>query len=75
MKKETKRKLLEWLISLAITLVMLGIVVAGLYWFTGKVDRLLDMKAVWIGNAVGGIIMLFIVHHFVKRPDDTDKYR
>ena len=75
MKKETKRKLLEWLISLAITLVMLGIVTACLYWFTGKVDRLLDMTAVWIANAVGGIIMLFIVHHFVKRPDDTDKYR
>ena len=68
MKKETKRKLIEWLISFAVTLVLLGLVVAGLYWYMSMTRMELDMKAVWIGNAVGGIIMLLIVHHFVKKP-------
>ncbi len=70
MKKETKRKLIEWLISFAVTLVLLGLVVAGLYWYMSMTRMELDMKAVWIGNAVGGIIMLLIVHHFVKKPKE-----
>ena len=74
MKKETKRKLIEWLISFAVTLVMLGLVVAGLYWYMSMTRMELDMKAVWIGNAVGGIIMLLIVHHFVKKPKE-DPYQ
>lgn len=73
MKKETKRKLVEWLISLAVTLVMLGLVVAGLYWYMSMTHIQLDMKTVWIGNAVGGVIMLLIVHHFVKTPK-KDQY-
>lgn len=72
MKKETKRKLIEWLISFAVTLVLLGLVVAGLYWYMSMTRMELDMKAVWIGNAVGGIIMLLIVHHFVKAPKKDD---
>lgn len=77
MKKETKRKLVEWLISLAITLVLLGLVVAGLYWYMSMTHMVLDMKAVWIGNAVCGFIMLLIVHHFVKAPkkDDNDYHQ
>ena len=74
MKKETKRKLIEWLISFAVTLVLLGLVVAGLYWYMSMTRMQLDMKAVWIGNAVGGIIMLLIVHHFVKKPKE-DPYQ
>lgn len=74
MKKETKRKLIEWLISFAVTLVLLGLVVAGLYWYMSMTRMELDMKAVWIGNAVGGVIMLLIVHHFVKAPK-KDEYR
>lgn len=74
MKKETKRKLIEWLISLAVTLVLLGLVVAGLYWYMSMTRMELDMKAVWIGNAVGGFIMLLIVHHFVKKPKE-DPYQ
>ncbi|MBQ1473686.1 MAG: hypothetical protein II163_05270 [Ruminococcus sp.] len=74
MKKETKRKLIEWLISFAVTLVLLGLVVAGLYWYMSMTRMELDMKAVWIGNAVGGIIMLLIVHHFVKKPKE-DPYQ
>ena len=70
MKKEIKRKLIEWLISFAVTLVLLGLVVAGLYWYMSMTRMELDMKAVWIGNAVGGIIMLLIVHHFVKKPKE-----
>lgn len=71
MKKETKRKLFEWLISFAVTLVLLGLVVAGLYWYMSMTRMELDMKAVWIGNAVGGFIMLLIVHHFVKKPKEN----
>lgn len=74
MKKETKRKLIEWLISFAVTLVLLGLVVAGLYWYMSMTRMELDMKAVWIGNAVGGIITLLIVHHFVKKPKE-DPYQ
>ena len=74
MKKETKRKLIEWLISFAVTVVLLGLVVAGLYWYMSMTRMELDMKAVWIGNAVGGIIMLLIVHHFVKKPKE-DPYQ
>ena len=74
MKKETKRKLIEWLISFAVTLVLLGLVVAGLYWYMSMTRMELDMKAVWIGNAVGGVIMLLIVHHFVKKPKE-DPYQ
>ena len=74
MKKETKRKLIEWLISFAVTLVLLGLVVAGLYWYMSMTRMELDMKAVWIGTAVGGIIMLLIVHHFVKKPKE-DPYQ
>ena len=74
MKKETQRKLIEWLISFAVTLVLLGLVVAGLYWYMSMTRMELDMKAVWIGNAVGGIIMLLIVHHFVKKPKE-DPYQ
>lgn len=74
MKKETKRKLIEWLISFAVTLVLLGLVVAGLYWYMSMTRMELDMKAVWIGNAVGGFVMLLIVHHFVKKPKE-DPYQ
>ena len=39
MKKETKRKLVEWLISLAVTLILLGLVVAGLYWYMISIEK------------------------------------
>lgn len=68
MKEKSKRKLLEWLISLGITAVMLVLVVAGLYWYMSVTHMELDMKTVWIGNAIGGLLMLLIVHHFVKAP-------
>ena len=74
MKKEHKRKLIEWLISLGITVVMLGLVVAGLYWYMSVTHMELDMKTVWIGNAVGGLCMLLIVHHFVKAPKKDNDY-
>ena len=73
MKKETKRKIIEWLISLAITLVMLGLVVGIQYWYTCRTQISFMPMGVWIGNAVGGMIMLLIVHHFIKRPDDAEK--
>lgn len=60
----------EWLISLLITLIVLGIVVALQYWFAKTSGLGMNMTITWIGNAVGGIIMLFIVHHFVKKPKD-----
>lgn len=64
----------EWLISLLITLVILGIVVALQYWFAKTSGLGMNTTITWIGNAVGGFIMLFIVHHFVKKPKD-DGYR
>ncbi len=62
----------EWLISLIVTLVMLGLVMGAQYWYTSVTGIELDTKFVWIGNLVGGVMMLFIVHHFVKKPKDTD---
>ena len=70
MKKETKRKLIEWLLSLGITLIMLGLVLGAQAWYTSVTRLGLDAGASWIGNVVGGIIMLFIVHHFIKKPED-----
>ena len=75
MKKETKRKLIEWLISLAVTIVLLGLVIAGLYWYMSMTHMTFDMTAVWIGNAVGGFFMLLIVHHFVKAPKKDNDYQ
>lgn len=65
----------EWLISLLITLVILGIVVALQYWFAKTSGLGMNQQISWIGNAVGGIIMLFIVHHFVKKPKDDGYYQ
>ena len=62
----------EWFLSLAVTLVMLGLAVGGEYWYTGTTGIQLDMAAVWGGNVVGGFLMLFIVHHFVKDPAEND---
>lgn len=67
-------KLKEWLISLLITLVVLGIVVALQYWFAKTSGLGMNGSIMWGGNAIGGFIMLFIVHHFVKKPKD-DGYR
>ena len=69
-KAENKRRLKEWLISLAITLVLLGAVMGGLYWFTATTGIQLVTTYIWISNAIGGVLMLFLVHHFVKKPRD-----
>lgn len=69
-KKDNRWK--EWLISLLITLVVLGIVVALQYWFAGTSGLGMNGTITWIGNIVGGIIMLFVVHHFVKKPKDDE---
>jgi len=60
----------EWLISLLVTVIALACVVGAQYWFTGMTGITLDPKIVWIGNAIGGVLMLLIVHHFVKAPKD-----
>ena len=59
------------LISLAITLVMLGLVVGAQFWFMSTTHMELDTKWTWIGNIIGGVIMFFIVHHFVRGPKDN----
>lgn len=69
-KTRRKRVLKEWLISLLVTVIALGCVVGAQYWFTGTTGITLDPKMVWLGNAIGGVIMLLIVHHFVKAPKD-----
>ena len=51
---------------------MLALVMGAQYWYTSVTGIELDAKFVWIGNLVGGVMMLFIVHHFVKKPKDTD---
>ncbi len=70
---KTKESLKEWLISLAITLVLLGAVMGGLYWFTATTGIQLVTSYIWICNAVGGILMLLLVHHFVKKPRDEEQ--
>ena len=72
MKDKKKFNWKEWLISLIVTLVMLGLVMGAQYWYTSVTGIELDTKFVWIGNLVGGVMMLFIVHHLVKKPKDTD---
>ena len=69
-QKPRRNKAREWLISLLITLVVLGIVVALQYWFAKTSGLGMNSTITWVGNAIGGVIMLFIVHHFVKKPDD-----
>ena len=71
-QKQRKRKLTEWLISLGVTLVILGVVVGAQYWFSSFTQIGLNMMIVWIGNAIGGLLMLLIVHHFVKAPKNDD---
>ena len=71
-KMQRKRTLREWLISLLITLVILGVAVGAQYWFMGTTQMALDMKTVWLGNAIGGAVMLLIVHHFVKTPKERE---
>lgn len=75
MEKKKKFNWKEWLISLLITLVMLGAVMGAEYWYTSTTGMALDASAVWIGNLIGGLLMLFIVHHFVKSPKSDDPYR
>ncbi len=72
MENKEKKKF-DWktlLISLAITLVMLAAVMGAQYWFTSTTRMEFDNKWMWIGNLVGGVIMFFIVRHFVKGPKD-----
>ena len=70
--KKKKFNWKEWLISLIVTLVMLGLVMGAELWYTNTTGMQLDQKWVWIGNLIGGIIMLVLVHHFVKAPRDED---
>ena len=70
MKEKKKFNWKEWLISLIVTLVMLGLVMGVQYWYTSVTGIEPDAKFVWIGNLLGGVMMLFIVHHFVKKPKD-----
>ena len=79
MEKKAKRgsSLKEWLLSLVITLVLLAGVVGFQFWLTDAVHKTLESDAVWTGNiigdAVGGLLLLLIVHHFVKKPK-ADSY-
>lgn len=72
MKDKKKFNWKEWLISLIVTLVMLGLVMGAQYWYTSVTGIELDANFVWIGNLVGGVMMLFIVHHFVKKPKENN---
>ena len=72
MQNKKKFEWREWLISLIITLIMLGLVVGAQYWFTQTTKIELDTKFLWIGNVIGSVLMLFIVHHFVKKPKDDN---
>ena len=80
-KKETrKRKLREWLISLLITLVLFAIVLGFQFWLTGTVrkgftpDEPADFwRGNLIGDLIGGVILLLIVHHFVKKPKEENR--
>ena len=74
-KKQPEKKQFDWkawLISLAITLALVGIILGIQYWLTVQFEKTVDIAAFWkgnlVGDAIGGFIMLFIVHHFVKKP-------
>lgn len=74
-KKQPEKKQFDWkawLISLAITLALVGVILGIQYWLTVQFEKTVDIVAFWkgnlIGDAIGGFIMLFIVHHFVKKP-------
>lgn len=75
-KENRKRKLREWLISLAITLLLLAAVVGFQFWLTDAVHKSLEAAAFWrgniIGDVIGGLILLLITHHFVKKPKDDE---
>lgn len=68
-------RLKEWLISLLITLIILGVIVAVEYWFANSSGFGINQQITWIGNAIGGVIMLLIVHHFIKKPKDDGYYQ
>ena len=70
-KRKKKFRWQEPLIALLITLAMLGAVMGAICWYTGTMHVELDARAMWTGNAVGGLIMFFIVYHFIRRPDDS----
>lgn len=70
------RKVIEWAISLGITLVLLALIVGGVYWYRQYMSQYgyqMDMSYMWWANAIGGVAMLFIIHHFVKEPKDKDQ--
>ncbi len=75
-KERRKRKLREWLISLMITLVLLAAVVGFQFWLTDAVHTALEADAFWkgniIGDVVGGLFLLLITHHFVRKPKDEN---
>ncbi len=67
-----RRIWLEWLISLLITMVILGIIIAAQSWYTHITHLGMKPSIIWPMHIIGGIIMLFIVHHFVKPPKDDN---
>ena len=70
-KKSHKKELL---ISLAISLVLLGMVIAAAFIYQSYRNVQFEPVAMIIGNAVGFLIIFAIVYHFVKKPDyDNNK--
>ena len=51
--KKKKFNWKEWLISLIVTLAMLGLVMGAELWYTNTTGMQLDQKWVWIGNLIG----------------------
>ena len=77
-KKDANKKFRwqEWLLALAVTLVLLAAVVGYQFWLTDTVHKTLEPAAFWrgniIGDAVGGLFVLLLVHHFIKKPKEDD---
>ena len=57
-------------------LLLLAAVVGFQFWLTDAVHKSLEAAAFWrgniIGDVIGGLILLLITHHFVKKPKDDE---
>ena len=74
MDKKKKSRWQEWLVSLLITLALMGAVVGFQLWQMDNVRVLANTELLWrlniIGDVVGGLVVLLLLHHFLKKPQD-----
>ncbi|MBQ3417560.1 MAG: hypothetical protein IJH32_06980 [Ruminococcus sp.] len=67
-QKKSHKK--EILISLIVSLCLLGIVIGVSFLYQSWRHVQFDLLWMFIGDAVGFLIIWAIVYHFIKKPDD-----